>query len=161
MVDFSRIINAVGTIVFFSFPYISWGLTTTKTARSLRIQHIHRPFANYHSGASSAPTSASRWVTMRDASASYWFHVGDSVKVVDDVIKSGTSLLGRQGKVIETWEKCDVDPTCCCAEQVDIGMAVRVEFQGTEQDAAAPDSSFYHYFAESELVAIPKEDDIN
>ena len=48
---------------------------------------------------------------MRDASASYWFQVGDRVKVVDDVYKANINLLGRQGKVVETWEKCDVDPT--------------------------------------------------
>jgi hypothetical protein len=89
---------------------------------------------------------------MRDLSASYWFSVGDSVKVVDDVSKAGVNLRNRQGTVVQTWEKCDVDPTCCCAEQVDLGMAVRVEFQGTEVDETVDGSSFYHYFAESELL---------
>jgi hypothetical protein len=89
---------------------------------------------------------------MRDLSASYWFSVGDSVKVVDDVSKAGVNLRNRQGTVVQTWEKCDVDPTCCCAEQVDLGMAVRVEFQGTEVDENVVGSSFYHYFAESELL---------
>jgi len=90
-------------------------------------------------------------VTMRDASSAYWFNVGDSVRVVDDVMKAGTSLKGRAGTVVETWEKCDVDPTCCCAEQVDIGMAVRVEFPGTETDTSES-GSFMHYFAEEELT---------
>jgi hypothetical protein len=96
---------------------------------------------------------------MRDLSASYWFQVGDTVKVVDDVIKAGSNLRERQGVVVQTWEKCDVDPTCCCAEQVDLGMAVRVEFQGSEQ-ARDEDGHFYHYFAEEELIkqAVAKEE---
>ena len=49
---------------------------------------------------------------MRDVSASYWFKAGDQVKVIDDVMKAGASLRNRQGTVVETWEKCDVDPTC-------------------------------------------------
>jgi hypothetical protein len=88
--------------------------------------------------------------TMRDRSASYWFQVGDSVEVLDDVMKAGITLRGRQGIVQETWEKCDVDPTCCCAEQVDVGMAVRVKFQGSEADESDI-GSFFHYFAEDEL----------
>jgi hypothetical protein len=88
-------------------------------------------------------------LTMRDASCAYWFNVGDSVRVVDDVMKAGANLNGRTGTITETWEKCDVDPTCCCAEQVDRGMAVRVEFQGSDDDG-----SFLHYFAEEELVIV-------
>lgn len=91
-------------------------------------------------------------VSMRDASASYWFRVGDRVRVVDDVPKAGANLRHRIGTVVETWEKCDVDPTCCCAEQVDAGMAVRVEFRGTEADGDVAGAGFFHYFAESELV---------
>lgn len=75
---------------------------------------------------------------MRDTSMSYWFTVGDQVQVVKDVIMTKTdrnnnkiriNLRNRIGTVITTWEKCDVDPTCCCAEQVDTNMAVYVEFQ--------------------------------
>jgi len=85
---------------------------------------------------------------MRDASASYWFQVGDSVEVVEDVLKAGVNLRGRCGTVKETWEKCDVDPTCCC--QVDTGMAVRVAFDDVDGD----DDGFFHYFAEDELVKV-------
>jgi hypothetical protein len=92
-------------------------------------------------------------LTMRDHSASYWFQVGQSVRVVDDVTKAGSNLRNRIGKVVETWEKCNVDPTCCCAEQVDTDMAVRVEFQGNEQEESG-DGSFYHYFAEDELKKV-------
>lgn len=99
-------------------------------------------------------SSTAATIAMRDVSASYWFSVGDSVKVVDDVTKAGINLRHRVGKVVETWEKCDVDPTCCCAEQVDTGMAVRVEFSGTEEDETASATSFYHYFAEDELLKV-------
>ena len=100
---------------------------------------------------------------MRDASASYWFKVGDTVKVVEDVMKAGSSLRNRRGTVVETWEKCDVDPTCCCAEQVDLGMAVRVEFQDEISDGGSDNleigtcTSFFHYFGEEELVKIEEE----
>ena len=47
-------------------------------------------------------------LVMRDASASYWFTVGNTVRVVEDVDKAGVNLKGRTGKVVETWEKCDV-----------------------------------------------------
>lgn len=92
---------------------------------------------------------------MRDASAAYWFSVGDTVEVVEDVWKSQHyNLRGRIGVVRETWEKCDVDPTCCCAEQVDPNMAVRVEFAGTESNPHEPESSFLFYFGEQELCRV-------
>eukprot|EP00956_Cyclotella_meneghiniana_P031067 scaffold80492_cov75-Cyclotella_meneghiniana.AAC.1 len=37
----------------------------------------------------------------------------------------GRNLKGLDGIVVETWEKCDVDPTCCCAEWVDEGLSVQ------------------------------------
>ena len=90
----------------------------------------------------------SRSFLMRDASSAYWFKVGDTVRVVDDVQKAGRNLKGSMGKVIETWEKCDVDPTCCCAEFVDESFAVHVKFQDMDN------SEFVHYFAEKELEKI-------
>jgi hypothetical protein len=97
---------------------------------------------------------------MRDVSASYWFRVGDAVKVCESVVKSGVDLRGRVGAVQETWEKCDVDPTCCCAEQVDCNMAVRVEFPGTLDDPSSADSAstFSHFFGEEELVKVVASD---
>lgn len=92
----------------------------------------------------------SEGMTMTDGSASYWFKVGDSVRVTTDVYKGSDNLKDRIGLVNETWEKCDVDPTCCCAEQVDKAMAVRVEFEDNTTDAG----KFFHYFAEEELVAV-------
>jgi hypothetical protein len=86
---------------------------------------------------------------MRDSSVAYWFSVGDSVQVVKDVFKAEKNLRGLRGKVVQTWEKCDVDPTCCCAEQVDTGMAVRVAFEPQGEHNEEP---FFHYFAESELI---------
>jgi len=92
---------------------------------------------------------------MRDRSSANWFNVGDSVRVVDDVMKAGTNLRGRVGTVIETWEKCDVDPTCCCAENVDEAMNVHVKFIPTDSEM----EGFVHYFAESELLQIKDDDD--
>lgn len=94
---------------------------------------------------------------MRDASASYWFQVGDRVRVVEDVIKDRKNLRGKQGRVVETWEKCDVDPTCCCAEQVDPGMAVRVQFTTGDEEE---EEQFFHYFAEDELVKIQRDKNV-
>jgi hypothetical protein len=94
---------------------------------------------------------------MRDTSASYWFRPGDAVRVCAPVSKASVNLQGRVGVVLETWEKCDVDPTCCCAEQVDRGMAVHVEFPGGIGGGDFPSesaSSFKHYFAEDELVKV-------
>lgn len=105
---------------------------------------------------------------MRDSSCAYWFQVGDIVRVVDDVYKRGNiNLKGKIGKVIETWEKCEVDPTCCCAEQVDLGMAVHVRFQQTlnegpenEKNSLFVQDFFVHYFAEEELIKV-KNNDMN
>ena len=53
-------------------------------------------------------------ITIRDHSASYWFSPGDRIEVVEDVTKAGCNLKGMVGVVIEAWQKCEVDPTCCC-----------------------------------------------
>ena len=88
-------------------------------------------------------------MTMRDSSASYWFRAGDRVRVTHDVYKAELNLKDRVGTVQETWEKCEVDPTCCCAEQVDVNMAVRVMFDS--------DGTLEHYFAEEELIKVVGE----
>jgi hypothetical protein len=122
-------------------------------------------------------------MTMRDRSASYWFTKGDKVKVIEDVFMNSnqqkTNLRNKEGIVVETWEKCNVDPTCCCAEQVDTNYAVRVLFNNNTNDAnnatttaqnknddddddekstalasasTSTSSLFYYYFAEDELI---------
>ena len=62
--------------------------------------------------------------------------------------------MGSTGTVRAVWEKCDVDPTCCCAEQVDEHMTVRVEFLQHAGDTTDDDDddTFTHYFAEEELT---------
>jgi len=113
----------------------------------LRTQTLNRP---------SPKRSSSRY--MGDHSSATVFEVGDSVTVVEDVMKAGRNLRGLSGEVIETWEKCDVDPTCCCAEWVDDGLSVHVKFnipyESDEGDRKAliANEVFIHYFAESELV---------
>ena len=89
-------------------------------------------------------------LTMRDRSAVSYFKVGDTVLVIEDVYKNkNLNLNGYKGIVKETWEKCQVDPTCCCAEQVDLGMAVTVVFDDENKN-----DSFLYYFAEDELVKV-------
>eukprot|EP00547_Thalassionema_nitzschioides_P003358 CAMPEP_0194220252 /NCGR_PEP_ID=MMETSP0156-20130528/27858_1 /TAXON_ID=33649 /ORGANISM="Thalassionema nitzschioides, Strain L26-B" /LENGTH=170 /DNA_ID=CAMNT_0038950207 /DNA_START=248 /DNA_END=760 /DNA_ORIENTATION=- len=102
----------------------------------------------------------SRKITiMKDKSSANVFEEGNRVKVIDDVEKSGVNLKNRIGIVNETWVKCDVDPTCCCAEFVDDSFAVRVLFETQKSTDAAitSDASFLHYFAERELVEVKEE----
>jgi hypothetical protein len=42
---------------------------------------------------------------MGDHSSATRFQIGDTVKVVEDVMKMGRSLKGLDGIVVETWEK--------------------------------------------------------
>lgn len=97
-------------------------------------------------------SGSSTW-TMRDRSASMAFSAGDQVQVNEDIVYRNMNLKHRQGVVVETWEKCEVDPTCRCAEQVDENMAVRVEFQQDENGTDA----FTHYFGEDELTLVKKK----
>lgn len=96
-------------------------------------------------------------ISMRDRSSSYWFSPGDRVEVIEDVTKAGYNLKGRVGVVAASWEKCDVDPTCCCAEQVERDLAVRVNFQGTEWNEN-DEGSFGFGFNEDELRKSTAED---
>jgi hypothetical protein len=99
---------------------------------------------------------------MTDKSCSYWFHIGDIVQVSTSVRKAGVDLKGRRGKVTETWEKCSVDPTCCCAEFVDENFAVTVKFEGKLDPnnysqsgfILEIDENFTHHFNEDELVKV-------
>ena len=89
-------------------------------------------------------------------------------------MKSGYGdLKGREGVVIETWEKCDVDPTCCCAEFVDENYAVNVQFDAKSLviddddcgdgvgvdggDTVESEDNFTSYFAEAEIVKVDVE----
>ena len=92
---------------------------------------------------------------MKDNSSANVFGVGDRVRVVDDVEKAGINLKGRVGTVKETWEKCEVDPTCCCAEFVDDSFAVHVAFDREATDGPITnEDTFVHYFAERELIEV-------
>uniref|UniRef100_A0A7S1BT48 Uncharacterized protein n=1 Tax=Corethron hystrix TaxID=216773 RepID=A0A7S1BT48_9STRA len=119
----------------------------------------------------SASGTSSRVLYMKDSSCAYWFNVGDKVTVQSSVEKAGIELKGRTGVVTETWQKCEVDPTCCCAEYVDDNYAVTVKFQG-KLDALISDDgggdsffkgndTFTHYFNEDELLKIEKEENIS
>lgn len=100
-------------------------------------------------------------LSMADHSCATIFTIGEIVSVTEDVLKAGTNLKGLSGEVIQTWEKCDVDPTCCCAEFVDEGMAVHVRFNvedvGDVGNQLFANDTFIHYFAESELIKKKQE----
>ena len=92
---------------------------------------------------------------MGDHSCATLFRVGDAVTVVHGVAKTGLNLRRRTDTVISTWEKCDVDPTCCCAEFIDEGFALRVRFAARPEEARAfGKRTFAHYFAEAELQIV-------
>jgi hypothetical protein len=128
------------------------------------------------SSSSSSMSTTTATLVMRDKSASYWFQAGDTVRVVENVYMGGgkhrENLRGRVGTVLQTWEKCNVDPTCCCAEQVNPEMAVHVQFlssSGCSQESSKQETgkngeneddsslSFTYYFSEEELVQVNTE----
>ena len=86
---------------------------------------------------------------MRDGSSVTTLAVGDRVRVLAPVARRGASMLGLEGVVRETWEKCEVDPTCCCAELTEDGnLAVTVRLANA---SSADEPEFDAYFAEDEL----------
>ena len=154
-------------------PVISFPLTASQR-KMTHIFHRSNVFQGStarlklgHSNSGAGPRKRTRtMVQMKDASCAYWFQVGDKVKVSSSVIKGGVDLKGRLGVVTNTWEKCDVDPTCCCAEFVDDNFAVTVKFEG-KLDLGGDTSSdefikgidtFTHYFNEQELTKMKEED---
>ena len=74
-----------------------------------------------------------RSITMRDgSSAAVYFQIGDMVKITADVIhspknKPAFSSKGLEGRIKDIWEKCEVDPHCCCAELA-TDAPIEVEF---------------------------------
>lgn len=81
---------------------------------------------------------------MRDSSSVTWLRVGDRVRVNEAIVAKGLPLKGRVGVVSDAWEKCEVDPHCCCAELAEEDAAVTVDF-----------GNFTYYFAEHELDKLP------
>jgi len=61
-------------------------------------------------------------ISMRDGSSrAVFYQIGDKVKVVENVYHSPPynekfNSLGLEGIVKDIWEKCEIDPHCCCAE---------------------------------------------
>jgi hypothetical protein len=54
-------------------------------------------------------TSRRGRVSMRDGStATNYFSVGDTVRVISDVYCGGVNTVSMVGSVIEVWEKCEV-----------------------------------------------------
>ena len=60
-------------------------------------------------------------IMLDGSTASIYFSIGDRIRVTEDVIhkpkeSSPFSSKGLIGVVIGIWDKCEVDPHCCCAE---------------------------------------------
>ena len=91
-----------------------------------------------------------RPVVMLDSSSSAW-RDGDRVVVATSVRAQGRDFLGERGTVVDSWEKCQEDPHCCCAELADDGVAVTVRF----------DDGVVTYFADDELRRAPLDDNNN
>mmetsp|Transcript_34540 Transcript_34540/g.98219 ORF Transcript_34540/g.98219 Transcript_34540/m.98219 type:complete len:226 (-) Transcript_34540:31-708(-) len=167
--DPTRILWHVAVLLVSMQGVFAFTLTTCQRDMSTKFEAQMTTFSSAkHTGRSHVTTRGS--LHMKDASASYWFKVGDKVQVSSPVTKAGIELKGKIGEVIETWEKCDVDPTCCCAEFVDENFAVTVKFEGKVDPNTAEDSkeefvkgintssSFTHYFNEDELLKLEDED---
>jgi len=73
---------------------------------------------------------------MRDRSVVTAFQEGDSVQVSKDVFTRGGNAAGLVGRVETVWEKCMVDPTCCCAELSMEEAGVKVVFELSPSEAA-------------------------
>jgi len=91
---------------------------------------------------------------MRDGStASVFFKVGDRVRISKDVFITDNdgvrlSTRGMTGMITDIWEKCEIDPHCCCAEQA-FDAPFRVDFSSNSS------LSFYGLFSEDEIDRAP------
>ena len=158
-----RIFCVVGALLVFIQVAQSFALTRGQRTMSTKFQSL--------TALTLTKSKCQTYITrcslqMKDASASYWFNIGDKVQVSSSVKKDGIELKGRVGEVTETWEKCDVDPTCCCAEFVDENFAVMVKFEELDPDTERKkdfvkgihkDKTLTHYFNEDELIKVVDE----
>jgi hypothetical protein len=102
--------------------------------------------------------SARRALFMRDGStASVYFSVGDNVMVKTDVWHQPKRLprfssKGLVGVVVDVWDKCEVDPHCCCAELA-FDAPIEVKFIGKQYDEDS--ESWTAHFAVDEIERIP------
>lgn len=93
---------------------------------------------------------------MRDGSTSVgFFNVGDSVRVVSQVYhksSKGESFSSKdmEGKIVDIWEKCEVDPHCCCAELA-FDAPIKVSLSGEDIRRITGEMEFVAQFANDEL----------
>lgn len=98
-------------------------------------------------------------ILMRDGStASVFFAIGDKVRIIKDVWHHPKSLpsftsIKMIGTVCDIWEKCEVDPHCCCAELA-FDAPVQVRFAGSQYDADT--DNWTAHFALDEILLIDK-----
>ena len=93
---------------------------------------------------------------MRDGStASNYFSVGARVRVVKPVTHRPPALpsrsfssFGKVGTVIGVWEKCEVDPHCCCAE---LAFDAPIEVRFDDYDYNPAECSWTAFYAVDEI----------
>ena len=93
-------------------------------------------------------------IIMKDSStASVYFSIGNKVRIVKDVFHTphnmtSFSSLGMEGVICSVWDKCEVDPFCCCAELA-YDAPIEVKFAGSRYDPSK--ESWNAHFALDEL----------
>ena len=112
-------------------------------------------------GTTNRPNRLVRRLMMRDGStAAVYFQLGDTVRVVTDVLhrpnhRPAFSSKNLVGTVAGLWEKCEVDPHCCCAEQA-FDAPVEVLFEN-ELYYGAENRRWTGHFATDELEKVREE----
>ena len=108
------------------------------------------------------PYGGVKLLFMRDGStASTYFDVGDKVRIVMDVwhkpqTQAPFSSKDLEGVILSVWQKCEVDPSCCCAELA-FDAPIEVQFQGNQYDANA--RTWTAHFALNEIQRIIGNED--
>mmetsp|Transcript_19975 Transcript_19975/g.33973 ORF Transcript_19975/g.33973 Transcript_19975/m.33973 type:complete len:175 (+) Transcript_19975:140-664(+) len=99
------------------------------------------------------------WLQMRDGSTSAgYFQIGDKVTITTDVWhrpkgKENFSSKGLHGVIVDIWEKCEVDPHCCCAELAhDAPFKVQFDTSHYEAEATSSKGKWDAQFAEDEIT---------
>ena len=102
---------------------------------------------------------AANFFILKDASiASAFFKVGDRVQVCADVfhrdsigaIFNSRNLIGR---ISEVWEKCDVDPHCCCAELA-FDAPIKVAFESKEIEHKFGEKVWSTFYSVTEIQKV-------
>lgn len=147
-----------------AFPFQSNLLPVRQYSGQLPIvQQLRSSFStNCRANCRAKTIDRSSALSMKDSStADAYFQVGNRVRVIANVqhnpINSEKfSSYGYEGIVTSVWEKCEVDPHCCCAEMA-FDAPIEVTFTNNKGVTATEDTtegSWKAYYALDEIVKI-------